>query len=106
MSGCRVCDSSVEPFIDFGRMPLANGFLSADQFDTEYFFNLSAAYCPRCTLVQLVEQPGRERMFNERYPFFTATSARMREHFGNLAAGVHGSLPPRDPFVVEIGSND
>jgi methylation protein EvaC len=106
MSGCRVCQSNIEPFIDFGRMPLANGFLMPDQFANEYFFNLAAAYCPRCTLVQLVEQPQRERMFNERYPFFSATSVRMQEHFAALAGGVIATLPPRDPFVVEIGSND
>ena len=87
-------------------MPLANGFLTPDQFANEYFFNLSAAYCPRCTLVQLVEQPPRERMFNDRYPFFSATSARMASHFASLAADVILTLPKGDPFIVEIGSND
>lgn len=107
MGACRSCRSGIEPFIDFGRMPLANGFLTADQFDAEYFFNLSAAFCPRCTLVQLVEQPPRERMFNERYPFFSASSARMDAHFEALATRViNGGLPSGDPFVVEIGSND
>lgn len=106
MPGCRVCRSDLEPFIDFGRMPLANGFLTPDRFADEYFFNLSAAYCPRCTLVQLVEQPPRERMFHERYPFFSATSVRMQEHFAGLAGDVIASLPPGDPLVVEIGSND
>lgn len=106
MSRCRVCDSNIEPFIDFGPMPLANGFLSADQFASEYYFDLSAACCPRCTLVQLVEQPQRERMFNDRYPFFSATSVRMQEHFAALARDVIAALPPTDPFVVEIGSND
>jgi methylation protein EvaC len=101
-----VCHSTIEPFIDFGRMPLANGFLTADQFAGEYYFNLSAAYCPRCTLVQLVEQPQRERMFNDRYPFFSATSLRMQEHFAGLARDVIAGLPAADPFVVEIGSND
>ena len=43
MSGCRICRSAIEPFIDFGRMPLANGFLTPDQFADEYFFDLSAA---------------------------------------------------------------
>src|SRR4030095_12183205 len=106
MPACRACQSPIETFIDFGRMPLANGFLTADQFGDEYFFNLCAAYCPRCTLVQLVEQPPRERMFNDRYPFFSASSLRMQEHFGALAGDVIAGLPPRDPFVVEIGSND
>ena len=106
MSGCRICQSDIEPFIDFGRMPLANGFLTPDQFADEYYFDLSAAYCPRCTLVQLVGQPQRERMFNDRYPFFSATSARMDAHFAGLARDVIAQLPGADAFVVEIGSND
>lgn len=47
MAGCRICDAPIEPFIDFGRMPLANAFLTPDQFAHEYFFQLIAAYCPR-----------------------------------------------------------
>jgi methylation protein EvaC len=107
MSTCRICSSPIEPFIDFGRMPLANGFLTPAQFAGEYFFNLSAAFCPHCTLVQLVEQPARERMFNERYPFFSASSARMSAHFANLANDViEHQLPAGDPLIAEIGSND
>ena len=86
-------------------MPLANGFLAPDQFAGEYFFNLSAAYCPSCTLVQLVHQPERDRMFNDRYPFFTATSSRMQEHFAQLAREVMAAVPG-DTLIVEIGSND
>ena len=106
MSGCRVCDSNIEPFIDFGRMPLANGFLTPDRFAGEYYFNLRAACCPRCTLVQLVEQPLRERMFNERYPFFSATSVADAGTLCRVAGDVIATLPAGDPFVVEIGSND
>ena len=105
MPACRACDAVIEPFIDFGRMPLANGFLSPDQFAGEYFFDLTAAYCPRCTLVQLVHQPDRDRMFNDRYPFFTATSSRMQEHFAKLARDLLASVPG-DSFMVEVGSND
>ena len=106
MSGCRVCHTSIEPFLDLGRMPLANGFLSPAAFGGEYFFHLRAASCPRCTLVQLVEQPRRELMFHDRYPFFSGTSARMAAHFAALARDVISALPREDAFVVEIGSND
>lgn len=106
MPGCRVCQSPTELFIDFGRMPLANGFLHPDQFAGEYFFHLSAAWCSRCTLVQLVEQPDANLMFDERYPFFSGSSAHMTAHFGALAQDVIARLPAGDPLVLEIGSND
>jgi methylation protein EvaC len=107
MSSCRACRSPIERFIDFGRMPLANAFLMPDQFAGEYFFDLAAGYCPHCTLVQLIEQPSRERMFNERYPFFSASSSRMSAHFAAIARDLLArQLSTPDPLVVEIGSND
>ena len=88
-------------------MPLANGFLRGEDFGDESFFDLGAAFCEPCAMPQLVQGVPRERMFNDRYPFFTASSAHMAAHFGDLAAHVARScLGQRDPFVVEIGSND
>ena len=107
VSSCGVCGYRMEPFISFGRMPLANGFLRAEDFAGEDFFDLGAAFCERCALPQLVQCVPRERMFNDRYPFFTSSSAAMAAHFGEFAAQVARTcLAQPDPFVVEIGSND
>ena len=35
---CLICKSPLYEFIDFGKMPIANGFLSPEQFKDEYFF--------------------------------------------------------------------
>jgi methylation protein EvaC len=43
-----------EAFMSFGRMPLANGFLSQDKFADEYFFELSVSSCPRRGMFQLM----------------------------------------------------
>jgi len=107
MKDCLVCSGPVEPFISFGRMPIANGFLNADQFESEYFFELKTGYCPRCTMVQLTEQVDRAKMFHAEYAFFSSTSTRMAAHFRDFAQSVMSSqLNGSDPFVVEIGSND
>lgn len=88
-------------------MPVANGFLGREDFPHEFFFDLGAAFCERCAMPQLVESVPRERMFNDRYPFFTSSSARMAAHFEDFAREVmRDRLAERDPFVVEIGSND
>jgi methylation protein EvaC len=88
-------------------MPIANGFLTPDQFASEYFFELKVVFCPTCTMVQLAEQPDREQMFNETYAFFSSTSTRMAEHFREFAEEVMARyLSSTDPFVVELGSND
>ena len=93
--------------MSFGRMPIANGFLTPEQFQEEYFFELKAGFCPICTMVQLTEHIERERMFHENYPFFSSTSAFMATHFKKFAEEVSANyLKDPAPFVVEIGSND
>ncbi len=107
MSTCRLCAAKIAPFLSFGQMPIANGFLAPPDIPTEYFFDLAVAHCARCSLVQLVAQPDPTRMFHEQYAFYTGTSQRMIEHFGELASNVQTQhLASDDPFVVEIGSND
>jgi len=93
--------------MSFGKMPIANGFLNPEQFADEYFFQLQVGFCPKCSMVQLLEQPDREKMFHENYAFFSSTSARMAVHFKEFADLVmKDHLHSPDPFVVEIGSND
>lgn len=107
MSQCLICKHPIAPFMSFGSMPLANGFLSSERFGTEYFFDLRIAYCPNCTMVQLIEQPTPEKMFHGEYAFFSGTSASMAAHFRKFASHVvEDYLGSDDPFVVEIGCND
>lgn len=106
-ANCLICSTSIEPFISFGKMPVANGFLCSDQFFQEYFFNLEAAFCPTCGMVQLTELVDREKMFHANYAFFSSTSNGMKLHFKGLADQVMKNyLNSANPFVVEIGSND
>jgi methylation protein EvaC len=107
MGTCLVCKTPIEPFISFGRMPIANGFLTPEQFAGEYFFELRVSFCPTCGMVQLAEQPDRAKMFHGNYAFFSSTSTRMAAHFAEFAGLVRREyLTAPDPFVVEIGSND
>src|SRR3989441_5079840 len=107
MPKCLICHAETELFLSFGKMPLANGFLASDQFRNEYFFELVVAFCPNCCMVQLSEQPSREKMFTPHYAYFSSTSTSMATHFEKFAHQVIADyLPPHDPFVVEIGCND
>ena len=103
---CLVCNNPIGPFMSFGRMPIANGFLTAGQIPNEYFFDLQVGFCPRCTMVQLTEQVDRQKMFHDEYAFFSSTSTRMAQHFREFADAVMTDYLSADPFVVEIGSND
>lgn len=107
MPTCLVCNHAVTEFISFGRMPIANGFLTPAQFAAEYTFELRVGFCPACSMVQLLEQPDREMMFHENYAYFSSISTRMAAHFKEFAQSVMRDYLRRDdPFVVELGSND
>lgn len=107
MTPCLICQQPAKEFISFGKMPIANGFLRESEFAKEYFFDLRVAFCDACKMVQLIEQPSREMMFNENYAFFSGTSRNMALHFQAFAQHVRRDyLQGKDPFVVEIGSND
>jgi methylation protein EvaC len=107
-SPCRVCGGTVTEFFDFGRQPLSDAFLepSAD-FADEFFFRLAVGLCDTCTMVQLMEEVPRDRMFHEAYPYFSSGSTFMRTHFESLAKRLlTNELTGDDPFVVEMGCND
>ena len=107
MSKCLICNSSIEPFMSFGPMPIANGFLLPAQFADEYFYDLQVAFCETCGMVQLTDPVDPAKMFHENYAFFSSTSAGMAAHFKQLAERLlRDYLQTPDPFVVEIGSND
>jgi len=104
---CVVCESRYEPFISFGRMPIANGFLAPSEFADEFFFELKVGFCGTCHMVQLAELVDRGKMFHEHYAFLSSTSTGMATHFREFAESVMtGYLQDHDPFVVELGSND
>lgn len=104
---CRICGHEISPFMTYGRMPVANGFLTKDQFKDEYFFELRPAFCRHCLTFQIEEQPAPEVMFHDHYAFFSRTSKFMQAHFREYAVWVGDAyLTGDDPFVVELGSND
>ncbi|MDP9863651.1 MULTISPECIES: methyltransferase domain-containing protein [Streptosporangium] len=104
---CRVCEGTVVEFLDLGRQPLSDRFLSEPDLAGEFFFHLSVGVCEACTMVQLMEEVPREKMFHEDYPYYSSGSSVMQKHFAHTARRfLETELTGPDPFMVEIGSND
>ena len=107
MPKCLICEAKYQPFVDFGDMPIANAFATKEGVDNEYTFSMQVGFCNKCNMVQLVEQPDREKMFHENYAFFSSTSNYMQKHFKKFAQSViQLQNLNEDSFVVEIGCND
>ena len=102
---CKITNKSLQPFMSFGKMPIANGFLDKKEFSNEFFFNMEVGFNEEISLFQLNDHPKPERMFNENYPFFTSSSEYMKNHFKNYANFVKKYLN-EDSKIIEIGSND
>lgn len=104
---CRICGGAVEEFLDLGRQPLSDAFPEPGATDGEFFYRLAVGACGSCSMVQLMEEVPRERMFNGDYPYFSQGSAVMREHFAATARRfLQTEATSADPFIAEIGSND
>jgi methylation protein EvaC len=107
VSKCLICSDNFNPFVDFGRMPIANAFSSKEELINEYTFAMKVGFCEKCKMVQLVEQPDREKMFHDNYAFFSSTSNYMINHFNNFASSVISLQNLNvNSFVVEVGCND
>ncbi|MFF7812425.1 methyltransferase domain-containing protein [Streptomyces sp. NPDC007945] len=107
MSTCRICEGPVKEFLDLGRQPLSDAFPEPGGTEGEFFFRLAVGLCASCTMVQLVEEVPREKMFREDYPYHSSGSSVMRAHFEATARRfLETELTGPDPFVVEIGCND
>src|SRR3989344_3493328 len=95
---------NLQPVIDFGKMPIANAFLTPEQFPDEYFFDMIVGYDRETHAIGLVNKVPPKKMFHENYAFFSSTSKGMQRHFRETAEKL---LPyAGSGLVVEMGSND
>jgi Hypothetical methyltransferase. len=67
---CKITNAPLEPFMSFGKMPIANGFIDEKNFSKEFFFNMEVGFNEELSLFQLNDHPKPEEMFNKDYPFF------------------------------------
>ena len=91
-------------FLDLGRQPIANKFLTKEEFDDEFFFDLKVVFDEKTKLVSLKNFVKPEMMFNENYTYHSSTSYPMKEHFRKTAEMLSRTYNPVN--VLEIGSND
>ncbi|WP_425092188.1 NAD-dependent epimerase/dehydratase family protein [Tropicimonas sp. S265A] len=106
---CISCGTSgLLPVLDLGPMPRSDGLLRADDLKrSENLVPLRLAFCPVCSLSQLLEVRPPEEMFGDDYVYFSSVSEDLLKHSRDHAADLIAShdLGP-DSLVVEVASND
>ena len=105
---CRFCGTELtETFIDLGKSPLCETFLTQEQLlEGENFYPLHAWVCHECFLVQLQEFVTPDEIFRE-YAYFSSYSTAWLEHCSNYVDKMTDELSlGEDSMVVELASND
>ena len=103
---CKITGKKITPFMTFGKMPVANGFIKKKDFKKEFFFEMEVGFSKELSLFQLNDHPKPTLMFNRNYPFFTGSSKGMIEHFRQYARWVKKNYFKNVKNLIEIGSND
>jgi hypothetical protein len=106
---CRSCGSQgLRTFLSLGKTPLSDNILTAEQLGgPEPRFPLDVAFCPDCTLVQILEEVPEEQLFVDNYLYFSSFSDHLLRHSRAHALELIESRGLRtNSFVVEVASND
>lgn len=103
---CKITNSEINPFMSFGRMPIANAFIKKEDFKKEFFFDLEVGFSEKVSLFQLKDHPSPSQMFNDKYPFFTSSSETMKSHFKKFSDYIIKNYLKNNSKVIEVGSND
>lgn len=103
---CRLCGCEDLPsVIGFGKMPLANAFLSSPN-EPEELFDLEVVFCPVCSLLQLAHTVPPEKLFSN-YNYFSSVSQSMIHHVEDLADElIQDRHLNNHSLVTELASND
>ena len=109
IEGCRSCGGKkLERFLDLGVSPLADRLPTEHQLrEAEPKFPLEVAYCPGCSLMQILETVPPEILFCDEYPYFSSFSDALLKHSReNVLDLIERHGLNRDSFVLELASND
>ena len=105
---CRSCgNAALDVVLSLGKIPLANALLSKkDLARPEERYPLDLAFCPSCSLLQILETVPPEKLFRE-YLYFSSFSETMLRHAKEHALRLvrEEKLGPRS-LALEIASND
>ncbi len=103
---CKVSGKKITPFMTFGKMPMANGFLEPHEFNKEFFYELEVGFSEENFLFQVNDHPKSNKIFNNKYPFYTHKSKYMVNHFNEYFNWIKKNYITSNSKILEIGSND
>jgi SAM-dependent methyltransferase len=88
-------------------MPLADRLPVPGSTELEPRYPLEVAFCPRCSLVQILATVAPEVVFDADYPYFSSYSETLLEHSRrHVASLMEERRLDSSSLVIELASND
>ena len=109
ITSCQGCGASdLEPVLDLGHHAPCDSLLTEQMLgEPETHFPLVFCRCTSCGLAQLDYAAPPEVVFFPEYPYRTAMTGLLKEHFWSLTHDVTERLGlGADDLAIDIGSND
>lgn len=106
---CRHCKALLKHiFLDLGRAPLSNAYLSKEDLNhPEVYFPLKIRVCDQCWLVQTEDYVQADKLFSSQYAYFSSTSSSWLTHARQYAEKMTAELVLNaQSLVIEVASND
>ena len=106
---CRSCSQrELEIFLDLGAKPPSDRILTEEMLgQPEPFYPLEVAFCPQCSLVQILETIPPEELFSDGYEYYSSFIPSLLEHSReNVLDLIHLRKLDTNSFIMELASND
>jgi SAM-dependent methyltransferase len=106
---CRSCNKQdLEVFLDLGAKPPSDRILTKEMLSqVEGFYPLEVAFCPHCSLVQIIETLPPEELFTDGYEYYSSFIPALLKHArDNVLEIIESRQLGANSLVVELASND
>jgi len=106
---CRSCNKEgLEVFLDLGAKPPSDRILTKEMLkQAEPLYPLEVAFCPHCSLVQILETIPPEDLFTDGYEYYSSFIPALLKHSSeNVLDLIKSRNLNSTSFIVELASND
>ncbi len=107
LQSCRICGSEkLKDYLDLGKMPPADTFITDAKNDIQTFFPLEVCICEDCGMSQLNYTVPPEILYQNDYPYESSMTETGRNHFESMAYEIVDKYKiKQESLVIDIGSN-
>jgi SAM-dependent methyltransferase len=98
----------LEIFLDLGKKPPSDRILTIEMLSQEEpFYPLEVAFCPHCSLVQILLTIPPEELFSDGYAYYSSFIPALCQHAREISAElIQARQLGADHLVMELASND